>query len=632
MASRKRAIQSNEHDIDEPCEKQKQKKVTEADTLKSTKEDCITTFTEVAKLGNGTYGNVHIWFNYDTSKIYAGKTFKSKDDFRKEYEQVSKLNHDYNREKENDSKLKHTNVLTAVQILENKNVILYNLYSYNLEELLLNRTENILGLSEELILILIKDMTNALKYIIQDVNIVHRDVKPSNILFDEKTRRFILADFGCAVSFDRYTKRFEEVIAGTRSYLNPSLLQQLNNGISEKVNTSIDTELWSVAVTFYQATTGIHPFYHNNLQNWQEKVIHKPEDCFWMDAEGEYKHQFEGYNRVSNQCKFNVLQNLYLKMMSTNASFQEYFDLTEQQSLTQDMVYLLDLNSFHMHINRYSLTETTIETVLKDHFPSQTVVISQSGKLIKSHKRFLPVTNKKSPILLYSFVNKRPDLFKNNLKVRLFQSTLNYFVYESADSMTKPKVKCVLRNTLNVIENCSENIQLSKEHILMYGNHVKKFQAELATKFKFFQVQITQLFTYHTPKNDFKKIVVDVSNLVKDALQVSLDDILSWVQDYNEIEENENVSSFKQHITLLEQSKLSSCNTDHVNQIKISMISAMESVLDSIELYFFEYNKSFLELKTQLASIESLSCKIEFAIIEANKIIAQEIEQHKDKH
>ena len=295
---------------------------------------------------------------------------------------------------------------------------------------------------------------------------------------------------------------------------------------------------------------------------------------------------------------------------------------------TKYMVYVLDLNSFNMHMYRYSLTETVLETVLKDNFPNEIVVVSKDNKLMKIHKRFLPVTDRKSPVIVYSFVSQRSRKFRDLLKGRLFQSALDYFSNQIAESMKNEevnKIKCVLRNTFNVIETCTEHIQLSKTHMALYCNHVGEIQAELANKFKFFQVQIQQLFSYHTPDHDFKQIVDEISNLTTDALHVSLDKMISWVQECNDVQENENVTAFKQHITLLEQHKLSSTNKDHINQIKISMTSAMESVLDNIESYLIEYNQTFSDLRTQLNTINSLSNKIEFAIHQANTIISEEI-------
>ncbi|MFE6666702.1 serine/threonine-protein kinase [Streptomyces sp. NPDC057697] len=90
---------------------------------------------------------------------------------------------------------------------------------------------------------------------VHEARVVHRDVKPANILF-AKDDFAILVDFGIA-TFDGAAPltRAGELI-GTFKYLAPELLSQTTQ---ETVATSA-SDLWSLGVTLYEMVEGRHPF------------------------------------------------------------------------------------------------------------------------------------------------------------------------------------------------------------------------------------------------------------------------------------------------------------------------------------------------------------------------------------
>src|SRR5947209_5920266 len=99
--------------------------------------------------------------------------------------------------------------------------------------------------------------------------VVHRDIKPQNILIDNKDEVKI-TDFGLARSRETVTLTQPNVFMGTAYYISP---EQAESGRSADIR----SDLYSVATVLFEMLTGSHPFEGENavdivIKHMNEKV------------------------------------------------------------------------------------------------------------------------------------------------------------------------------------------------------------------------------------------------------------------------------------------------------------------------------------------------------------------------
>jgi serine/threonine-protein kinase ULK/ATG1 len=103
-------------------------------------------------------------------------------------------------------------------------------------------------------------LANGLKYLDKH-SIIHRDIKPKNILLTNKKRILKIADFGFAKKNTEQT--LHETICGSPLYMAPEIMN--NNSYNNQ------TDLWSTGMILYEMLYGIHPFINcldiNQLKN-----------------------------------------------------------------------------------------------------------------------------------------------------------------------------------------------------------------------------------------------------------------------------------------------------------------------------------------------------------------------------
>ncbi|WP_445250892.1 trifunctional serine/threonine-protein kinase/ATP-binding protein/sensor histidine kinase [Microcoleus sp. OTE_8_concoct_300] len=87
-------------------------------------------------------------------------------------------------------------------------------------------------------------------------HVIHKDLKPANILINPSSKQVKLIDFSIASLLPRETQEIQNpnVLEGTLPYISPEQTGRMNRGIDYR------TDFYSLGVTFYELLTGKLPF------------------------------------------------------------------------------------------------------------------------------------------------------------------------------------------------------------------------------------------------------------------------------------------------------------------------------------------------------------------------------------
>jgi len=110
---------------------------------------------------------------------------------------------------------------------------------------------------------LASDMSTAVKDM-SDAGVIHRDIKPKNIIREERTGKYILLDLGIGYFVDQ-ADRDNTKAKGSRNYSSPEQFKSIE---SDSDDISFSSDHFSIGVILYELASNAHPFGEFNEEKY----------------------------------------------------------------------------------------------------------------------------------------------------------------------------------------------------------------------------------------------------------------------------------------------------------------------------------------------------------------------------
>ena len=110
---------------------------------------------------------------------------------------------------------------------------------------------------------------------IHEHNVIHKDINPSNLVWNKQTSQVKIIDFGIATLLSReaFSVKNPDAIQGTLAYISPEQTGRMNRALDYR------TDLYSLGATFYEMLCGCPPFIHEDaLEMIHAHIALRPAD------------------------------------------------------------------------------------------------------------------------------------------------------------------------------------------------------------------------------------------------------------------------------------------------------------------------------------------------------------------
>jgi serine/threonine-protein kinase len=214
------------------------------------------------ELGKGAMGVVYLGRDPKINRVVAIKTMALSQEF--EADELVEVKERFFREAETAGRLNHQNIVTmydageehdlayiAMEFLKGKDLVPYT------------KPGALLPLPQ--VMGIVARVADALSYAHAN-HVVHRDVKPANVMYEPESDSVKVTDFGIARITDS-SKTKTGMVLGTPSYMSPEQLS------GKKIDGRSD--LFSLGVTLYQMACGQLPFSGDSMAQLMFKIANE---------------------------------------------------------------------------------------------------------------------------------------------------------------------------------------------------------------------------------------------------------------------------------------------------------------------------------------------------------------------
>ena len=215
------------------------------------------------ELGKGAMGVVYLGRDPKINRVVAIKTMALSQEF--EADELVEVKERFFREAETAGRLNHPNIVTmfdageehdlayiAMEFLKGKDLVPYS------------KPDNLMPLPR--VMSIVARVADALSYAHEN-HVVHRDVKPANIMYEPESDQVKVTDFGIARITDS-SKTKTGMVLGTPSYMSPEQLA------GKKIDGRSD--LFSLGVMLYQMSCGKLPFEGDSMAQLMFRIANEP--------------------------------------------------------------------------------------------------------------------------------------------------------------------------------------------------------------------------------------------------------------------------------------------------------------------------------------------------------------------